>query len=132
MKRTYWISTTVLEHDDYGPAMHGTEKLTEVAKLEATLVSSKLEDGQHAPALDVDLPCRLVGSSTPGHFHLFIDKPMSWRRYRAILKALKNAGIIEPGYYDVSVKRRMTMLRLPHIRKGDGRVPSDNGGGSYA
>lgn len=123
VRRTYWISTTVLEHDNY--EVIKVEQRTQVPKREATLVSSKLVDGQHAPALDIDLPCRLVPSTTEGHFHLFIDKPMSWRRYKALLKALKNAGVIEEGYYGASVRRRMTMLRMPHIKKGDGNIPSD-------
>lgn len=122
-ERTYWISTTVLQHDNYETIK--VEERTQVPFEDATLVSSKLADGQHAPALDIDLPCTLLESTTPGHFHLFIDKPMSWRRYKAILRALKNADVIEDGYYGASVRRRMTMLRLPHIKKGDGHLPSD-------
>ena len=37
--------------------------------------------GMHRPILDIDLPAALIPSSTPGHYHLYIDKPMEWDRY---------------------------------------------------
>lgn len=79
----------------------------------ANLIASKLSDGRHAPALDIDLPCELVASSTPGHFHLYIDKPMSWEEYRLLLHTLAYVGIIEDGYYNASVKQGATFLRPP-------------------
>lgn len=86
----------------------------------ANVVSSKIAGLQdaHTLAIDVDLPARLLPSSTPGHFHLYIDEPaMSWRQYKRVLKALMRAGIIEKGYYKASVRRRATHLRLPGVAK---------------
>jgi hypothetical protein len=84
----------------------------------AVLVSSELADSDlHAPALDIDFPCRLVPSSTDGHFHLFIDVEMTWDDYERLLAVLADVGVIEPGYHRVSAERRATHLRLPHIRK---------------
>lgn len=77
----------------------------------ANLLSSELPSGRHAPVIDIDLPCRLVPSRTPGHWHLYIDKMMPWWRYRLLLKALVIAGVVEPGYYRASVSRRMTFVR---------------------
>lgn len=73
--------------------------------------------GWHAVVLDVDLPAALIPSSTEGHSHLFIDCPMSWRRYRHLLKALAKAGVIEPGYYRASRRFRMSMVRRPGVLK---------------
>lgn len=73
--------------------------------------------GKHSVMLDIDIPAKLIPSSTEGHSHLYIDKEMSWREYRKLLRALMKAGIIEKGYYEVSVKRKATHLRLPWVKK---------------
>lgn len=78
---------------------------------DANLLSSEIGDGLHAPLVDLDFPCRLWPSRTPGHYHLFIDKPMPWWKYRLILWSLKVAGVIEPGYYRASVARRAGFVR---------------------
>ena len=87
----------------------------------ADLISSEVfrEDKKkmHKPALDIDMPVKVVPSSTLGHFHLYIDKEMTWRQYRNLLRALKNAGIIEKGYYKASVGRKATFLRTPWFKK---------------
>jgi len=72
----------------------------------------------HMPAIDLDVPAHYEPSSTPGHGHLYIDVAMSWRKYRRLLKALVEAGLVEPGYYRASKARRATMLRLPGVTKG--------------
>lgn len=115
IERTYWHSDAV----DLGyPVKDWHEKRTEVPRGRANLVSSRLADGQHAPALDLDLPCELIPSSTEGHYHLLIDKPITWWRYRVLLRVLVFVGLIERKYYRHSVHRGMTMLRLPGIYKG--------------
>lgn len=83
----------------------------------ADVVSSELPNGQHAPCIDIDVPIRAIPSTTPDHWHLYIEKPMSWWRYRILLKALVWAGVVEPGYYYVSVKRKGTHVRLPWVKK---------------
>jgi hypothetical protein len=77
---------------------------------------------QHRPVLDIDLPVVLTESTTPGHFHLFIDKQMSWPVYVDLLKALAAAGIVEQGFVDVAIKRGSTMVRLPWVKKGDDNI----------
>ena len=84
----------------------------------ANLVSSRLENGHHSPVLDVDFPARLEPSSTPGHFHLYLEGiEMSWPTYEALLVALGEAGVIGPGYLRHSIAREQTMVRRPHIKK---------------
>lgn len=71
------------------------------------------DDGEslHALAIDLDVPARLVPSSTPGHTHLFIDVPMSWGVYQEILGVLAYAGILEDGYVEASASQGKTLLR---------------------
>lgn len=86
--------------------------------LDANLVSSALEgDGMHAPVLDLDFPCALVPSSTPGHYHLYLDKVMPWDEYGQLLWALRAAGVLQSGFVAAAISREQTMVRLPWVRK---------------
>ena len=72
----------------------------------------------HRPVLDVDMPVKVVPSSTSGHCHLFIDRALSWPQYEKLLWALAEAGIVEEGYVHASVRRGHTSVRLPDVHKG--------------
>lgn len=84
---------------------------------EAHVICSQRADGMHRPILDIDFPVHVVPSSTEGHFHLYLDKPMDFDAYQELLKALARAGIIESKYASVSLARGYTSVRLPWIRK---------------
>lgn len=71
----------------------------------------------HKPVLDIDLPAKLIESSRPGHYHLFIDKEMSWGQYVRLLMALAEAGILERGYVSASLERGYSCVRLPWVKK---------------
>ena len=71
----------------------------------------------HRPMLDLDFPATLIPSTTEGHFHLYLDKPMTWRKYKRLLRALGEAGIIEHGYMQASLERGYSSLRLPWVKK---------------
>lgn len=75
------------------------------------------EHMMHAPVLDIDFAIRAVESSTHGHYHLFLDRSMSWEQYQRLLNVLVEVDIIEPGYRDASIERGYTAVRLPHITK---------------
>ena len=75
-------------------------------------------DDIHWPCIDLDLPARLVPSSTKGHFHLYIDRPVMWDAYVKLLDALVNADLVEVGYRDAAVAQGGTTVRMPHIKKG--------------
>jgi hypothetical protein len=101
---------------------------------EANLISSLCDDGQHMPVLDVDNmsekqgldkltghgfrldEMRTVASSTPGHFHVYIDRPMPWEEYESLLMAI-SLDVIEPGYARASLERKATFVRKPEVRK---------------
>jgi hypothetical protein len=82
---------------------------------------------RHRVVLDLDMPAQLVESTTPGHFHLYIDKELTWAAYLALLFALQKAGIIERGYLRASRARGYTAVRLPWVRKNVAR-PDDVAG----
>lgn len=115
--RTYWHSDSI---DKGYPVDDKRERRLQVGAEDpiANLVSSKLKDGTHAPALDLDLPCTLIDSSTWGHHHLLIDKAMPWWKYRILMRVLVFVGLVEKRYYRHSVRRGMSMLRMPHVLKG--------------
>ena len=98
---------------------------TEVMDGSGNLLSSELKHmrGFHAPTLDIDMYCALHGSTTPGHFHLYIDKPMSWVDYVKLLTTLRDVGIIQPGYCDLSLARGASYLRKPGIVKVESDAP---------
>jgi hypothetical protein len=110
-----------LNDDGYRPVL--SDKLYPATEEAANLVSSFEIDkfgaptGMHLPAIDIDLPVRVVESSTPGHHHLYIDKPVTWDQYRMLLRVLEICGIVEKGYVDVSEKRGATFVRKPGVTK---------------
>ena len=105
-------------------APYGTPEVVRVADEQgANVVTSLLSDGRHAPVLDIDFGAHLVGSSTAGHFHLYLDRSMPWRKYRRLLKALGRAGILEPGYVKASLRRGHSAVRRPGVRKPAGVGP---------
>lgn len=84
----------------------------------AQVVSSEIESSEyHTPMLDMDFPVRVVETSTPGHHHLYLDKPILWKDYKKVLIALRDAGLIEEGFADVSIQRGSTHLRPPWVEK---------------
>jgi len=94
-----------------------TEQRDPAMKDEANLVSSLCFDGQHRPVLDFDIPARYVPSTTPGHGHLYIDVPMSWEKYEAVLIALRDAGVLETGYVGAACRRKATFVRPEWVKK---------------
>lgn len=89
---------------------------------DAAVVTSLVEDkvNRHRPVIDIDLPIQVIPSSTRGHFHLYIDKEMSWDTYLHLLHALVYAGIVEEGYLHAAERRGFTAVRLPWITKEAG------------
>lgn len=116
-ERTYWLVENLDDDSCTLDDSHVDDGRKLVAESEANLVSSRLVNDMHAPALDIDLPCKLIESSTPGHFHLYIEKEITWRRYKVLLTALAEAGIIESGYAQSSIRKGQSFLRKPGVKK---------------
>lgn len=112
MKRTLWFCENLSDASSEAKQIDIAQ-----AGIDANLISSRLENGNHAPTLDIDVPCQLLESSTPGHHHLYIDKELTWEQYRVLLSVLADVGIVEPGYYGASVRQGHTLLRRPGVTK---------------
>lgn len=90
------------------------EERFEVPADNATLISSEeIGTNMHLPAIDLDYSCNLIPSATPDHFHLYLNKPVTWWRYKQLLHAMYRAGLIQKGFYRLSVRRRASFLRHP-------------------
>lgn len=94
----------------------------------ANIISSEVEGkpGRHKPVLDIDLGVKVIPSSTEGHFHLLIDKEMSWDDYQRLLWVLADVGIVEENYASASDERGYTAVRLPWINKADAALEEDD------
>jgi len=68
--------------------------------------------------LDIDIPVH-IEKSTNGNTHLYIDADMTKKQHDAVLKALSDANVIEPGYAEgSSLTKYGATLRLPWVKKG--------------
>ena len=89
-----------------------------VAMEDANVVISATASGHaHWPAIDLDYPAFLEESSTPGHYHLYLNQPVSKRDYMRVLRTMARAGLIEKGFYLASRARGFSALRLPWVKK---------------
>lgn len=85
----------------------------------ANIITSEVagSPGRHKVVLDVDMPVHIEPSSTEGHFHLFIDKELTWDEYSRLLWVMADVGLLEEGYVSASDARRYTAVRLPWVKK---------------
>jgi hypothetical protein len=121
MKRLYFYNKDLDDPENYPGTCESTHPDF------ANLVGSLCDDGSHMPALDIDLPCKLVPSTTEGHFHLYIDHPMSFEAYGKLVAALIEAGIVEPGHMSHLEENGMTTLRPAGAKKPKRARSSGNG-----
>ncbi len=87
------------------------------AREQANLVGSLCEDGKHRPVIDIDHGAQLVPSSSPGHHHLYLDTGMEWPEYLALLRALRDAGVLSGFFVKAAEIRGQTFVRVPWVRK---------------
>lgn len=103
------------EDDNYESHHVNTNSIDEAEIILSHEIDS--DPWEHRPVLDIDFPVHVVPSSTPGHFHLYLNKKMTWGKYKNLLRALMEAGILESGYVIVSMERGYTSVRLPWVKK---------------
>lgn len=103
-------------NDEYTNETVPTEDLDK-AEVVTSQAVKHWRKNMHRPILDIDFPATVIPSSTSGHGHLYIDKPMTWEHYEKLLNVLAEVGIIEPGYADASIERQHTAVRLPWVKK---------------
>ena len=71
----------------------------------------------HRPVIDIDVPVEVVESTTPGHFHLYIDHLVEPEKYMALLVAMADCGIVEEGYARASYEKGFSAVRVPWLAK---------------
>lgn len=91
---------------------------------EANLILSREIGGSygvtyHRPVIDLDYEAELIPSSTPGHFHLYINKEIPEALYWKFLRVMAECGIVQQGWVDSSIARGASSVRLPWIKKDD-------------
>lgn len=80
------------------------------------LIGSLTETGTHMPVIDLDIPARLIPSSTHGHHHLYIDKELTKEQYDELLFVMHKIGLIETGVYRAFCQSGLTQVRPPWNR----------------
>lgn len=95
----------------------------------AVLVGSRLPTGGHSPVLDLDFEAALVPSTTPGHYHLYLDGlVLDDDTYAGLLEDLALAGVIQEGFANQYERHGQTFLRPPGVMKDpDDGLDSDSG-----
>ena len=84
----------------------------------ANLISSKVKGKKaHKPIFDLDSPAALIPSSTPGHFHLYLDKELSEEQMGMLVNTLWQVGLIAEGNLNQWDRFRGQFLRLPWVKK---------------
>lgn len=115
LRRHVKLSEPNMQNDRGYSATPADEKARRLAAYEPPdLVASSSYDDEniHYPVLDIDHPCYVIPSQTPGHFHLYIDKAVLWEQYERLLRSLSDAGIIEEGYARASIARKASYAAL--------------------
>ena len=96
-----------------------TSETSTIENPEADILSQR---NMHAPLFDLDFPCELIPSSTPGHFHLYMDKEIPYVKMLKVMAAMVDAGLVQEGYYNSVKAHDAAILRLPWIKKGGGNA----------
>ena len=107
-----------VEFDSGYDVLDRLDKTTDIA--EANAITSVIADdpeGLHKLILDVDFPVQAIPSTTPGHYHLYIDKALSWDDLEGVFTAMADAGLVERGYARACSDQRFTTVRLPWVKK---------------
>jgi hypothetical protein len=71
------------------------------------------------PPLVLKVAAKAHPSSTPGHFHLFLEKEMTWSHYESLLIALRDAEVIGQDFAAMCLKWRVSFLLKPEHKKSD-------------
>lgn len=66
----------------------------------------------------VNIPLRVapevVASKTPGHFHLYFERPVTWATYSRLLRELARARVIDRYWAGTTLRMGTALLRNPN------------------
>lgn len=120
-RKTGWIKEAT--YDAKNPLMGEHQIHVDSHNVVTSLVedgdSKKPRDGFHRPVIDFDFPCELIPSSTPGHFHLYIGRSLSWENYVELLNVMLKCSLIQRGWYDSAIREGQSIVRMPGVVKDD-------------
>lgn len=85
-----------------------------------------MNDREHMPLFDFDFPVAVRPSSTPGKYHVYLNKAISWVEYRNILNAFADAGLLEEGWVDSARRQGQAFLRCPGVDKPAAQIEREN------
>lgn len=107
---------------DSAETKHPDQPFHQADHTNATLVSSLVHEDDgfgdwHEPVIDIDLPCMLIPSTQPGHFHLYINKGMPFDTMVEMLEAMAKAGVVQYGFVEHTKRRGRAMVRYPGVTK---------------
>lgn len=91
--------------------------LTEVHPLDANLISSEKANGKHVLMLDVDQESFIVGSSTSGHNHVYINADLDLDALKEIVDVLAKHGILQEGIKKQVEASGCLTFRPPGVKK---------------
>jgi hypothetical protein len=84
------------------------------ASQDSSELESKPADGV---VITLNVPVELVPSSTAGHFHLYIDREITWANYRWLLLAMRDAGLIGQDFCTMCLGSLQSFVRKPNVTK---------------
>lgn len=86
------------------------------------------ETKQHRLVLDLDFECRLVPSSSPGCYHLYLDG-LALESYQAhaLVRNLREAGVLEAGFAKNMQRDGRLCVRAANVKKRDPKPPKGQG-----
>lgn len=104
------------------PALHVTANqlqgyciaFTDCSFVSAVLFKGDFEDIHYKIIFEPDVAVVLLPSKSYQHFHLYIEKPINWPKYQDFLNLLNQMGIVQNGFFSMTVTRGMSHLRKPN------------------
>lgn len=74
-------------------------------------------DMHEMPRLDFRVAVQIAPSSSGKHFHVYVDKTLSWTDYLKLLEACRDACLIGQDFFAMSKRNRMSILLRPGFTK---------------
>lgn len=86
------------------------------------------ETGKHKLVLDLDFECRLVPSSSPGCYHLYLDGlDLDAVQARAVVRAMGVQGVLEAGFAKTMSRDGRVCVRTTDTKKFRPKPPNGEG-----
>lgn len=118
--RAFW-NQVLLRRSSFSGGYDNPQREPAMPLVQSNIATSQMDVSgtRHQVVLDIDHPAWLVKSTTPGHYHLYIEVPggIDAMKYFRMLDAMAEAGVIERGYAAASQRRGYSAVRLPWVKK---------------